>query len=104
MTTLSIEDLQAIRTELRFAANRAREDAEALVGADVLVASQTAVPVSVRPKLRLQTQHALNRIEELRALQGRVGIVLDDMLVAADPEGINAPAAHARVHERNTKT
>lgn len=101
MTTLTIEDLQAIRTELKVAANRARKEAEAFAGADILVAPQS--DATAWDKFGGLTRNALKRTEELHALHRRVGVVLDDMLVAADPEGINAPAAHARVHERNTK-
>lgn len=109
MTTLRIGELQTIKTILITAANKADKEAAAYIGADVLAAFGAGIHATLvanaspLPALSQQTRNAIERAEALHELHQHVGVVLDDMLVAADPEGINAPAAHARVHERKIK-
>lgn len=99
VSALDIYDLHKLKTLAVVAMNHARKDAEALAGADFLAALRVD-GCRAQPQLGEQAKRGLERVDALAALADRVGIVLDAEMVAADPDGKNYPAAHARVRER----
>lgn len=102
MAALSISDLTKLKSLAIQAMNAERKHAEAAAGADFVqvLASDIQPPDCWRPRLSDTARTRLEFSRECAALADRVGIVLDEALVAADGDGTNYPAAHARVRDR----
>ncbi len=99
---LSIDDLVTLKTLAVRSMNEERKRAEAAAGEDFVqvLGRDIEPPACWRPKLSATAQARLDVSRARAALADRVGVVLDDALVAADPDGTEYPAAHARVAER----
>lgn len=99
MSTLSIDDLNAIKTIVVVAMNRERREAEARAGADFLQALRIDGE-RAQPQLGENARRAVDRTRELGELHDRIGGVLDEACVEADPDCKVFRAAHARVRDR----
>jgi hypothetical protein len=99
VSPLSIDDLHALKSLAVQAMNRQRRAAEAIAGEDFLRALRID-GYRAQPQLGEQGRRSLAKVDEFRGLHERVGVLLDETLVAADPDRKLYPAAHERTTER----
>jgi hypothetical protein len=95
----TIDELTDLKTLAVVAMNQAYRDAATKAGEDFLSALRIDGE-RAQPCLGEAATQKLDHAHELRDLHTRVGIELDDTLVAADPDRKLYPAAHARVRDR----
>lgn len=100
----TIDELRAIKTVAVVAMNQAYRDAATKAGEDFLSALRVDGE-RAQPQLGEVARRALNRAQDLRRLHDRIGVELDDTLVASDPDPDHPlyPAATARVRERHER-